>query len=417
MPDVLVQHPSTHIPVYPPNHRPKPGASPYYRASAPYSSTRSLASRASRIPSYQALPPHHEFVQETVYSTIPIALGKAEEERTQHLFDDDNDAPARRKKSLEARDPVPFRITWRGGGTDVVLIRAGDDNWLGRQPMDALPDGTFTAVVPLQRGTHHVRFIVDGTQRVADDLPSAVADDGTLANYVAVPISGLTPPASPVSFYSDHASQKDREEREREGADGDEAWTQEFPEALIAAAREEEAYLAVQSDPAYGHSHSQHTPAPNIPPAPVLPRFLDKLILNSRPGVGVGEARKEERRSRSRASLSLRSSSVGEKAIPVTTASGTSVTKGENKELALNGPGLADDASVLPVPSHVVLQHLSTSAIKNGVLAVGTTIRYKRKSLMRPPSPLQREMSHELIGAHVFRGLQYLTTIYYKPIS
>jgi hypothetical protein len=40
---------------------------------------------------------------------------------------------------------------------------------------------------------------------------------------------------------------------------------------------------------------------------------------------------------------------------------------------------LADDASVLPVPNHVVLHHLSTSAIRNGVLAVGNTTRYRKK--------------------------------------
>jgi len=44
-----------------------------------------------------------------------------------------------------------------------------------------------------------------------------------------------------------------------------------------------------------------------------------------------------------------------------------------------NMPGMTDDGSVLPVPSHVVLHHLSTSAIRNGVLAVGNTIRYRRK--------------------------------------
>lgn len=41
--------------------------------------------------------------------------------------------------------------------------------------------------------------------------------------------------------------------------------------------------------------------------------------------------------------------------------------------------GLADDNSVLPVPSHVVLHHLGTSAIRNGVLAVADTVRYKKK--------------------------------------
>jgi hypothetical protein len=44
-----------------------------------------------------------------------------------------------------------------------------------------------------------------------------------------------------------------------------------------------------------------------------------------------------------------------------------------------NMPALTDDASVLPVPSHVVLQHLCTSAIKNGVVAVATTTRYRKK--------------------------------------
>ena len=45
----------------------------------------------------------------------------------------------------------------------------------------------------------------------------------------------------------------------------------------------------------------------------------------------------------------------------------------------LDAARLTDDASVLPVPNHVVLHHLSTSAIKNGVLAVADTVRYKKK--------------------------------------
>ena len=44
-----------------------------------------------------------------------------------------------------------------------------------------------------------------------------------------------------------------------------------------------------------------------------------------------------------------------------------------------NMPSTTDDASVLSVPSHVVLHHLCTSAIKNGVLAVANTTRYKKK--------------------------------------
>ena len=66
---------------------------------------------------------------------------------------------------------------------------------------------------------------------------------------------------------------------------------------------------------------------------------------------------------------------------------------------------LADDASVLPVPSHVVLHHLSTSAIRNGVLAVGNTTRYKKKVRSSPG-----------LDAHpTLIILQFITTIYYKP--
>lgn len=40
---------------------------------------------------------------------------------------------------------------------------------------------------------------------------------------------------------------------------------------------------------------------------------------------------------------------------------------------------LKDDNSVLAIPNHVVLNHLATSSIKNHVLAVSATTRYKKK--------------------------------------
>ena len=47
---------------------------------------------------------------------------------------------------------------------------------------------------------------------------------------------------------------------------------------------------------------------------------------------------------------------------------------------------MKDDNSVLTMPNHTVLNHLATSSIKNNVLAVSATTRYKRK--VRPvPSP------------------------------
>jgi len=34
---------------------------------------------------------------------------------------------------------------------------------------------------------------------------------------------------------------------------------------------------------------------------------------------------------------------------------------------------------VLPVPNHVVLNHLYTLSIRDGVMALGTTTRYRKK--------------------------------------
>jgi hypothetical protein len=46
----------------------------------------------------------------------------------------------------------------------------------------------------------------------------------------------------------------------------------------------------------------------------------------------------------------------------------------------LNGATpMKDDASVLVLPNHTVLNHLATSSIRNGVLATSATTRYKRK--------------------------------------
>lgn len=281
-------------------------------------------------------------------------------------------------------------------------------------------------------GTHHIRFIVDEQWRLADNLPTAVDDEGSLANYVAVPISGLTPPhrvsaaavaapkqsAQPVhSFWSTTTSTQGSTIDAPFSSDptgSSSKWTDEIPAELVAAAREEEAYLAYTAAAEYdqsGHTNTyQHVPAPNIPPAPVLPRHLDKLILNVKVGQfppsrgrererekeREKEREREHRRKQGRSLLGMTSTLARdiyreEKAgddehlpIPITTASGTDVThlagaSQTHTRLGLDGPGLSDDASVLPVPSHVVLHHLSTSAIRNGVLAVGNTIRYRQK--------------------------------------
>lgn len=406
---------------------------------------------------------------------------------------------------------------------------------------------------------------MDDQWRVSDEFPTAVDDQGSLANYVNVqphtppsqstPLPPVIPQQHPTpqrphvpgqSFWSAGSSVDDGADDYRPSnqqnlhAQVTQAkWTNVLPPELIEAAREEEAYLTASAGQYDATARSVHVsgfvPAPNIPPAPGMPRHLDKLILNTRMtapsqhssgnsntgspsrgsnglpgGVGSGqggssgrdrdrskregrerrrredrererESRREERERREQRERERREQGganwrdsgyanfppapppsedgtgagldekpehspvrggVGEEVElpPQESSNTTAITTPEtgptptdkespaqqsqsstqtasrattttnttpqpppttpqrpgpspltteprgpvsgSRAITLdngNMPTMTDDASVLPVPSHVVLQHLCTSAIRNGVLAVATTTRYRKK--------------------------------------
>ncbi|KAH9936131.1 uncharacterized protein B0H18DRAFT_972356 [Fomitopsis serialis] len=432
-----------------------------------YPSTRSFMSRLQEHSPPREELPRTEFVPEIVHSTLPLALVKAEEE-------------------LSNPEPVQVKIVYRGSGQSVILTRAGDDNWQGRQPMQFdSTSGQWFTYVNLLPGTHHLKFIVDDQIRTSEDYPQAADDrDGSLANYVSVPFPSsnaspsttaiattpasftISPLASPHhqhpanvnSFWSDASSTAgDVNGSGRECANPE--WTTEIPPELIAAAAEEESYLALQETASQSHDMSSNSsasgfssvPTPNIPPAPVLPRHLDKLILNVKPQAVSGSPvpterersrrsgrdrskRERDRESRTRSNhlgMCMTASDMNGDVhdggmhgpsplgLPVVTASGTDVTsatvaaadgveRANRVAVKLDVAGLADDASVLPVPSHVVLHHLSTSAIKNGVLAVANTTRYRKK--VSVPLPWIRAWSGERCTMGYVSCLRYLTS-------
>lgn len=204
-------------------------------------------------------------------------------------------------------------------------------------------------------------------------------------------------------------------------------WTQVIPAELEAAAREEEIYLAETariengddlSDE--GESEVELPDAPAVPPAPRLPRHLGTVNLNMRDFRAMDSSSSSSTRSRERdrrrASIGMSANvpaSTGPQntdAIPVSTASGTHLPLSQGLMLPTSpspmpalplttntaaivvksrdrhspsgiqgGTNAADDSSVLPIPSHVVLHHLATSTVKNGVLAVANTTRYRDK--------------------------------------
>ncbi|KAF9048327.1 hypothetical protein BDZ89DRAFT_1057898 [Hymenopellis radicata] len=289
------------------------------------------------------------YEQNIVRSTLPLPLAIAGS--SEELVSEEIETP----------------IVWNGGGNTVFLAFANDMETL--IPMERDGD-RFIAKINLPRGTHHVRFIVDDQSLVTDDMPKAVDDQGAMANYVIV------------------------------------GWTNVIPLELTEAAAIEEAFITSYNANASYHSNATTggPRVPALPPAPMLPRHLEKQILNS--GSSSNSSNSKEKR-RGRHGHRHRGDSIPEKPaeepriLPVTTASGTDISNlGPGNLSSLSEPPqssspspqddalISDDNSILPVPSHVILNHLSTGSIRNRVLAVAETVRYKNK---------------------------FVTTIYYKP--
>jgi len=173
-------------------------------------------------------------------------------------------------------------------------------------------------VIAIPPGTHHVKFLVDNEMRTSDALPQAVDDTGILVNYLEVSADEMPPLDRQASNESQH------EPRESESSRNINIST--TAEDRIRYTSEIPPYLRDFAD-SYGddREESRGLYGSSPPPAPPsLPMMLQKVVLNT-------------------------------------------------------SSQMKDDASVLTIPNHAVLNHLATSSIKNQVLAVSATTRYKKK--------------------------------------
>ncbi|KAH8908800.1 AMPKBI-domain-containing protein [Coniochaeta sp. PMI_546] len=227
------------------------------------------------------------------------------------------------------RPTVPLTLEWRQGGNK-VYVTGTIFQWNRKtkmMPIEGQP-GCFTVTCKVLPGTHHIRFLVDGQMLTSPDLPTTVDYGNNLVNYIEISID---------------------DSKETGGKDGQQA-TSAKPSPLIEGQEKPHRERQVASldqfsseIPKYlkDFDEAEDTPLYNnalaaiqkLPSPPSLPGFLGKPILNA-------------------ATL------------------------------------IKDDSSVLVNPNHTVLNHLATSSIKDNVLAVSATTRYKDK---------------------------YVTTIIYKP--
>lgn len=196
--------------------------------------------------------------------------------------------------------------------------------------------GLFRGVVNIRPGTHHIRFLVDNVTKCSTNLPTTVDFGNNLVNYIEVSADDLPQPESDVKDDSvpvttdvkDHAIPSTS--KDTPATEEDKSKTKPAPKTK--PARPAVTYTAQIPQYLLDLDKAEDSEAYQIaagaieklPTPPSLPGFLGKPILNA--------------------------------ATP-----------------------MKDDNSVLTMPNHTVLNHLATSSIKNNVLAVSATTRYRRK--------------------------------------
>ncbi|KAK5111221.1 hypothetical protein LTR62_005249 [Meristemomyces frigidus] len=276
---------------------------------------------------------------------------------------------------------VPTTVTWRGQA-DKVYVTGTFVNWERKFKLHRDKEhGVFSATLQLKPGTHHLKFLVGNDMITSDELPTTVDYTNILVNYIEVvaplpttaeqepvpaepmPIPGAAltagrvsetgePIAKPIDIRpAPHASE----------TDGKVPLTlQETPDTS-----------APQPTPSSAPPLPTPTPQTQPIPKPVkqklprpkytstIPAFLADLDSTNPSEEKAQRAKRVEQHLPQPPSLPM--------------FLGKSILNGTMPH--------KDDASVLLMPNHTVLNHLATSSIKSGVLATSGTTRYKRKFL------------------------------------
>lgn len=117
----------------------------------------------------------------TLATPIPEGGASGGDGTTSHHNPSDHD-PA---PKLEPPVTIPVDIAWVQGG-DKVYVTGLFTDWRKMIGLVRQPDGKFMVTLGLPVGTHRFRFVVDNELRYLDYLPTATDQMGNFVNYIEV---------------------------------------------------------------------------------------------------------------------------------------------------------------------------------------------------------------------------------------
>lgn len=250
-------------------------------------------------------------------------------------------------------------ISWQQGG-EKVYVTGSFTGWRRMIKLSKKDDGSFSVVLKLPAGTHRMRFVVDNELRCSDYLPSATDSMGNLVNYIEVGLDS----DNDMSMEPLHRTSSNYEEQQRamsvSEVQRDQTWAaeelqkQQFESAQAEGHPANDSSMINDEDEealnggGYVRFHEEPPVEPvykftsEIPPVFTDPEIMEQFVA---------------------------SDFVTPPQLPPHLES-VILNSNSNEK---------DNNSILPIPNHVVLNHLATTSIKHNVLAVASISRYSRK--------------------------------------
>lgn len=303
---------------------------------------------------------------------------------------DDDDAADIEQFAAES-DPlaqkVPTSLLWNGTAAKAVYVTGTFANWERKFRMHRNQDGVFAATIPLPAGTHHITFLVDGEPMTSTDMPTTVDFANALVNYIEVvtpesPTADKQPPAPaepmPIPGATDAPS--------------------ETSESLPSTARPQGVLTERRAPEVSSTLHETVAPAPGVPEQPQPVKEVQQSEAHPQQQQPTQNQKKHATIPKKQKPRPKYTSEIPEVLLHLDLYGSPEDERFRRASKAVQHlpqpPTLPmfmsksilnattphkDDASVLTMPNHTVLNHLATSSIKNGVLATSGTTRYKRK--------------------------------------
>lgn len=258
--------------------------------------------------------------------------------------------------TVDPNATVPIDIRWVQGG-EKVYVTGSFTGWRKMIGLAKQSDNNFVLTLGLPLGTHRFRFVVDNELRFSDYLPTATDQMGNFVNYIEV-----TP-----DLLEAHLSGQQQDSENDEMVD--DSVMHERRSLSVSSGRSDSAWATLTADDDdMGDGYSRYHEDDNniqaqkreyithIPPIFTDPKVMEQYYM----------AIDKQSKSQNGQQAWLHPPHLPPHLESVILNNYNSMDKDNN-------------SGALPIPNHVVLNHLATTSIKHNTLAVASIVRYKRK--------------------------------------